>query len=221
MKSARRVDNQHVRASLLSVIQRIVNYSRRVTSLVLLYDIRARSLAPYCELIDSRGSEGISRRNNDLLASCYKSVGDLTDRGGLARAVDTDNEDYRRSCGEIKLSALSDHLCEYRLERVDDLILFLKSARLYVVAQSLHYFLSRADTDVRHYKKLLKLVKKILVYLDERLEHLVYLSENCVFSFRKTGFKLIQKSHPSLLLSYLKSRLRRARAPSRYLSRAS
>ena len=84
-------------------------------------------------------------------------------------------------------------------ESVHHLILFLQSARLHVVTQTLHNFLGGVHTHVGHNEKLLQLLQKILVHLDEGLQHLVDLSEDRILRFRKPRFQLIQKCHPNRL----------------------
>ena len=56
-------------------------------------DSGADPLAPLLELVDGGGSEGVAGGQDDLLTLGDVGVGQLGDAGGLAGAVDADDED--------------------------------------------------------------------------------------------------------------------------------
>jgi hypothetical protein len=56
-------------------------------------DVGANDLAPGLELLDRGGAEGIAGGDDHLLAVLAVGLGELRDAGGLAGAVDADDED--------------------------------------------------------------------------------------------------------------------------------
>ena len=107
MQSARSVDYQHVCAALLGGCCGIENNSGGIGALLVAYDIHTDAIRPYAELIYRCGTEGVSRRENDLFALALEACGYLGYTRGLTYAVYPDNEHHSRLCIKTERLALS------------------------------------------------------------------------------------------------------------------
>ena len=68
-------------------------------------DVRTGTLRPNLQLVSSSGTERIAGNQQHLLALAHQLGGDLADGGGLAHAVDADDQDHGRLGGKVQLQA--------------------------------------------------------------------------------------------------------------------
>ena len=76
--------------------QRIEGERRRIRARLTSDDLGAGTLPPHLELIDRGGAEGIAGRQQNALPVLAVEVGELADGGGLAGAVDADDQHHKR-----------------------------------------------------------------------------------------------------------------------------
>src|SRR3954452_16420138 len=96
-------------------------------ALGVLDEIDADAVAPDGELLDGGGAEGVARRDEDLLAVVLEAVGELGDRGRLARAVDARDQDHGGADGAVVdlragVQLLAEHLLDEDLDVAIDLL---------------------------------------------------------------------------------------------------
>src|SRR5690606_38058481 len=83
-----------------------------------------RALAPDLELLDGGSAESVAGGEHYPLALGAESGGELADRGGLAAAVDADDEDHMRAVAALDVDRLRDRLedrCDVLGERLPHL----------------------------------------------------------------------------------------------------
>ena len=106
------VHDQYIRAARLGGLQGVERHRRRIRAGLLGDDRDTGAFTPGFELFHGRGSEGIGRRQHDLMAVLFQTIRQLGDRGGFAGAVDADGHDHERlACGidgERLLAGLND-----------------------------------------------------------------------------------------------------------------
>ena len=76
-----------------ALLDRLEGDAGRVAALGAADDVDADPLAPGGELLDGGGAEGVGRAQHDRAVLGDQDPGDLADGGGLAGAVDADDED--------------------------------------------------------------------------------------------------------------------------------
>ena len=87
------VDDQHIGARHRAPAQRIEDEAGGVGAGRAGDDLGAGALAPDLQLLDGGGAERVAGGEHHLLPSRRRLRGELADRGGLAGAVDADDED--------------------------------------------------------------------------------------------------------------------------------
>ena len=176
-----------------------------IGAFALLDEVDACAVAPHGKLIDCRRAEGIRRRDDHFFAVSFQLRCNFADGGGLADAVDADNQQHGRLCTELQRFALADHvrhdLAQCRLH----LLAVGHALALDAVAQLFEDFLGGADADIRANQQFLQLVKQFFIHLDKALEQIVHLRDEGVLRFGEPFFQFIKKSHVSLLLYTFKS----------------
>ena len=100
MQTAGGIDKHQVAAALVGLVEHVVANTCRVGAAVALDDGDASALAPHIELFDGGGAERIGRADHDVLAAGGHGARDLTDRRGLAGAVDAHKQHAARRIGE-------------------------------------------------------------------------------------------------------------------------
>src|SRR5579885_3292394 len=96
MQAARRVYDNIIRLARYRGLQRVEQHSSRIASGLSLDHFGAGALSPDFELLDGGGAEGIGRTQENVLALRSQDLRELADAGGLASAVDADDQDYFR-----------------------------------------------------------------------------------------------------------------------------
>ena len=188
MQTPCRVDDQHVCLLFLGILNGIEHHGCGVRAFVLMHDVHARAVAPNGKLVDGGGAERICRGNDHLFARFFQSLGDLADRGGLARAVHADDKDHRGRGIQMQPVPLSDQLGDDLFEHALDLLRLFEAPLLDLVTQTFQDLLGGGNADVCGDEKLLQFVQQILVHLDKQLQKRVDTTENGVFGLGKTLF---------------------------------
>src|SRR4051794_29650074 len=96
MEAARGVDDDDIRLARARGGDRVEDDRARIGAGLLLDEVRAGALRPHTELLDGRRTKGVARSEHDLPALVGETTRQLSDRRGLARAVDADDEQYER-----------------------------------------------------------------------------------------------------------------------------
>ena len=97
------VDEDDVHVLGLGGLDAVKHHGGRVRPLVLADDGCAASARPDLQLVCGRRPEGISRHQHDLLSLSGQLLRDLADGGGLAHAVDADDQNHAGVGGQIQL----------------------------------------------------------------------------------------------------------------------
>ena len=77
-------------------LQGIENHGTRIGSRLLGAELRAGALGPDVQLLDRGGAKGVACHEHHAQALIAQSPRELADAGGLARAVDADDEHHER-----------------------------------------------------------------------------------------------------------------------------
>jgi hypothetical protein len=119
VQSSGRIDDQHIDAARLGRFARVIRDRRRVGAGLVLHDLDAIALGPDRKLLHRRGAEGVAGAQHDLLVHLVlQQPRELCNGRGLARAVDSGDEDYRRP-GARRQQAQLAILCR---EHADELL---------------------------------------------------------------------------------------------------
>src|SRR5215218_4570935 len=115
------VDDDDLGAVALGLLDRLEGDGCRILALALgTHDAHARALGPRRELVDGRSTERVGRAHHDAPVVTAEEPRELTDRRGLAHAVDADDEHDRGPLGELQRRVvlrepLLDELAEHPL----------------------------------------------------------------------------------------------------------
>ena len=136
-----------------------------IAALLALDDLAAEPLAPDGQLLDGRGPEGVAGGHHHLLAVVLEALGQLGDRGRLARAVDAGDHDDGRpggveaNAGLVGEQLLLELLLDERLDVAGDLLV---EERL---ADAIDDVGGGAGADVGEVEALLQLGEEVLIDL--------------------------------------------------------
>ena len=194
------VDDDHVHVSGLGGLNAVKDHGGRVRSLVLADQVRPAALGPDLQLVRGGSPEGVSRHQQDLLPRVYLLLGDLADGGGLAHAVDSDDQDHAGMGGQVQVGVShADHAGEDHpqgrlgLVRPGDVLIPYRLAELLRgLGRGLH-------THVRQDQALLQLVIEVLVQLRILGEQVVPALAEGIPGLGEALLDLIKKSHKLLL----------------------
>src|SRR5690606_13415734 len=113
--------------------------------------LAADPLAPDLELERGRRAEGVACGEHDLLALALKVAGELSDGGGLADAVDADDEDHAGRGRERERAATlrgGEDLADVGFERGPDPRGIVELALLVALAERLQDLRRGADAEI-------------------------------------------------------------------------
>ena len=145
-------------------LQGIINDGTGVGTGLVGDDVHPDPFPLLLKLVDGGGPEGIRRRQEDTVAVFLQAMGELGDRGGLAAAVNADQQDnpWRRN-GGTRLTRLngehSDHSLFQGGTDLRAVELFLGGPLLYAANE----LCRGADADIGRDKQLFKLVPDSIV----------------------------------------------------------
>ena len=96
------IDDDDVGGARLGSGHRVVNDRGGIGAGFLFDDFDAVALRPDFQLLDGGGAKGVRGAEHHAAAFLAKAVGELADAGGLARAVDADNENHARAAAILR-----------------------------------------------------------------------------------------------------------------------
>ena len=164
-------------------------------------DVRTRALRPDLELVGRRRAERVRRGQHDLFALADITCRQLADRGGLADAVDADDQNDRRPARDIERLIVEHIVGQHLAQQVAQLGGRRGLAQLCALFHLGNDLRGGRRAYIRKDERFLELLEEILVDLDERCKYAVERMAHRVRSFLKTLLDLIKKSH--VLLLYL------------------
>jgi hypothetical protein len=97
VKTACGIDDDGVGVTRFGGCNRVVDYGGRICAGFLLDDLDAVALRPDFELLDGGGAERVRSAKNDAAALLLQAIRQLADAGGLACAVDANDENHPRT----------------------------------------------------------------------------------------------------------------------------
>src|SRR3954447_8067087 len=111
------VDDDHVAASRLRRLDRVVGDRGRVSPALRADEVRACAPGPDLDLLLRRRAEGVARRDEHRVAVLGEPSRELADRRRLARAVDADDEDQAGTPVEFEAPGVAEHRGDLLLQR--------------------------------------------------------------------------------------------------------
>src|SRR5579875_677831 len=120
MQTPGSVHDQHITTSCSCRLDRIINYCAWVRTRTLADYRYVDALTPHFELINSRGTKSICRRQDYSMTLSCEPVGHLGYAGGLARAIHADDQDHREGglFGKMQWGGLPKQLDELLAQRL-------------------------------------------------------------------------------------------------------
>ena len=191
MQTTGGIDEHQVTAALIGLVEHVIAHARRIGAAVTLDNRYAGALAPYIELLDGGGAEGVSRTDHHVLAAGGHGARNLADRRGLAGAVNAHKQHAARRIGER--IALDGHKVLFKLlsqgttELRGGLEVLLGSG----ITQVIGDLNGDLGTHVTHNEGVLKVLPKILVDLTAKVEDLV----KGLATALKSARKCVKESH--------------------------
>ena len=194
------VDENHVHVPGLGGLNAVKHHRGRVRPLVLADNGRAASARPDLQLIGGRRPEGISRHQHDLLSLRGQLLCDLADGGGLAHAVDADDQNHAGVGGQIQLRVPhGKHIHQNFLQRFPG---FLRGFQVLLpdgLAQPPHSLYGGVHTQVCQNQAFLQLIVKIVVNFGKAGEHAAQSAAERFPGLGQSGLDLVKKAHKNLL----------------------
>ena len=183
VQAARGVHDDDIAAARLGRGDRVKHDRRRIGSLAVAHNVRARALCPDFELVGRRRAEGVRRTQHDLFVLADIAGGQFADGRGLAHAVDADHQNDRGFARNVKRlivqHVVGQHLAQQvaQLGRGGDL---LELGALFHLGDDLRGGLrAHVGQDERFFQ----FFEQIRVDLDERREHVVQRAVDRVAGF--------------------------------------
>src|SRR5579883_2303 len=93
MQAPCRINNQDISPTCGGGLKRVIDDGPRIRPLILTDDGNANALAPYFELLDGPGAEGIGGSQHNAVSLAGEPVGQFGNAGGFAGAVDANHQD--------------------------------------------------------------------------------------------------------------------------------
>ena len=194
------IDEDHVHTLCLGGLDAVKDNGSGVCALVLADDGSAGTTCPDLQLVSCSGTEGIACHQQDLLALAHQLLGDLANGGGLADAVNADDQHHAGGGGQVQGGvAHVQHLHQDVFQRLTG---FFRGGQVLAadgLAQSFHSLDGGVDAQIRQDQALFQLVVKVVVDLSKTGEDAAQGVGQCVTGLGQTGFDLVKKSHNVLL----------------------
>ena len=167
-------------------------------SLVLADELHAAALAPDLELVGSGGPEGVGGGHQHPAALPLHPGGQLADGGGLAHAVDADEQGHRRGGvqPQLRLPHL-EHVGEHLAQARPRPLHVLDLLRLHPAAQLLHGLHGGVHPHVAQNQRLFQLVVEVVVQLSG--EELVEGVSDVLLGAGQPRLDLFKKAHVVLV----------------------
>ena len=195
METSGCVDNNNIAFSCLCRFKSVINYSSRIRTLGVLYDINTGTFCPYLKLIYSGCTECIRCRNKNLFLFLFELVTELSYSSRLSGAVYADNHDNCRRLCEIKTCIITHDLADYLLNKLHYIIRIGDSPLLDLFTEPVAYFKRCFNADIAHYHSFFKFLEKLLVYLCKGIEYPFQSAKKACLCLFKTGCNFCYNSH--------------------------
>ena len=165
VEAARRVGDDHIVAASRGRLDRVEDDSGRVCALSGLDQRHTCPVGPDLQLLAGGGAEGIARCQHDAAALPGVVIGQLRDAGGLAHAVDADDEDDGGMAVQLHLG-FGAHLVGDQLPQlVGRFFAGLQALLLHAVPQLVHQFDGHFAAHVRQNELLFQFIVEVVVDL--------------------------------------------------------
>ena len=176
VQSARRIHDEQLDAAGAGRAHRVKHHGPGIRTRVLGHDRHADAVAPHLELIDRRRAERVPGSQHDAVALLFPVVSQLGDAGGLADAVDADDQQHgelsiggehrsrvsRRDFAQAQHQLLAQHAIQiFGVGSVPELDL---------VAQDFQQLIGGVHADISLQQQLLELLPQVLVDRPRLLE---------------------------------------------------
>ena len=187
------VAQHHVHPPGPGGLEGVKQHRAGVCPLVLADDLTSGPLRPDLQLVGGGGPEGVRGAQQHPLAPQHQKAGHLADGGGLAHAVDADEQHDAGRGGDVELRGSHvQQLHQHPPQGRADLLLVLELLPPHGLPQPLHGLRGGLHPQVRQNQRLLQLLEKGLVRLGEGGEEI-----------GGDLFQLVKKTHGILLESGL------------------
>ena len=195
------VDEHQVGIFGLGALDGVVAHACRIGAALARDHLHVGALRPHLELLDGGGAERVGAAQDDLAASVVRFLGKLAHRGGLARAVDADEQHARRVAAEDLLAAFGEGVGNLVVEHVEHGIGVGKRLARGLVAQVLHDVACRRSADVSQDERFLQAVPELLIKVGTAVEEDVHLLLELVARTLQPLADAVEKSHVAPLVS--------------------
>ena len=175
VQAAGRVDEDQIRPDGLGALDRVVAHARRIGAALARDHLDVGAARPDLELLDGGGAERVGRAQDHRAARVGRLLGDLADRGGLAGAVDADEQDERLLAAEDVLPSRREGLGDVLAQQVEHRIGVGKRLAPRGVAQTLDDVGGRHAADIREDERLLERLPEFLVKIGAAVKQNVHL----------------------------------------------
>ena len=104
LQPAGRVDDQRIGTDIGRLLDRVEHDARRIAAFGTAHDRHTDAIRPGRQLADRGGTERITRGQHHGVIVFLEQVGELGDSGGLAAAIDPDDQQHLRprECGDLE-----------------------------------------------------------------------------------------------------------------------
>ena len=192
------IHQHHIHAPRLGSLQRIKQHRTGIGALVLTHNVHTGALGPDLQLVGGGGAEGIAGAQQHLLALLAELMGHLADGGGLAHAVDADEQHHGGLGADVQR-----HVVHFQLPGKDPaqgglaLLGALQALVIYHIAQFFYGRHGHFHAHIRHDERFLQFVEKRIVH---------HLPDHGIVP---RLFDLIEQTHRYLLLPSAAAKPRR------------
>ena len=152
----------------------VIDHGGGVGALLLLDDGHIGALGPDGELLGGGGAERVRGADDDAAAHGLKASGQFADGGGLAHAVDANDEQHHRAFQVHRLGA--HHVGEYLLEGFARLLRGADLLRLALLAQAADGQFRGLHAHVGHDEHVAEILEEVVVELFVVLHQLVHVA---------------------------------------------
>src|SRR5690606_12117544 len=89
------IRQQHISAAILSGLNGVEEYTAGVSIFLAGNDLTPHTVSPRFELVNGSGTKRVARREHDFLSCVVELLGQLSNCGCLACAIDAYKQDHR------------------------------------------------------------------------------------------------------------------------------
>ena len=165
MEASGRVGDDHVIAPGGGRLHGVEDDSGGICALAGLDDRHTGAARPDLQLLAGGGAEGVARGQHDLFALTGVVVGQLCDAGGLAHAVDADDEDDGGVAVQRHFVFRAHLVGDDVTESVSRLLAGLEALFLHAVAEGVHQLHGDVAAHVRQNELLFQFIVEVVVDL--------------------------------------------------------